>query len=437
MDIGSTILEIAINLFEGWLFTYVLHKKLTGRHFSGRWTAFILQIAAVFAIGGYFSMYLWVDMKISDVVVWGIVLVYAMCAFSDRWYVKAFWTAVVGIVTSCIAGLTITYLMAMTGDSWSGMLQPSIQRTLFLIFSNLMLYAVFFIITRIKARKTGLSWLIMAVFLGIIVILFASTELLFSISVLTGGSKTTVLAALTCLLIAMAGIIALYEMMNHQAERQGNLKAQLEIHKMTEAHIEEVQSMYAGIMEYRHDIKHQLAAIQQLAAEGNAEESRLHVSALQSRVLPEMYATGCTAVDALLTAKTMKMRKSGIDFEYIPYPLNELPVDTVDFCSILGNILDNAIEGIMRLKDHKGCCINLEFAKSRDMLYITCKNPADTQNIVKAGDRIVSSKSPERYGLGIPSVKRIVDNAEGMFTFETMDDSVYVKIALPYISREK
>ena len=423
--------EIAINLFQGWMFTYVPEKKLTRRAGLSEKKALIARIATILAVGAFFSLYLWVDVSISDTAVWGLVLAYTLYAFRDRWYMKVCWTAVVAIVTSCITSAGSMLLMHMTGDSWEKILEPSLLRTAFVIFTNVILFASFFIITRAKPRQTKLSWLILAAFIAVIAALFTAVELLFSMN-LKGGTPGT-LTALFCIMAAIPGVIALFEMLSHQAEKQTALETQLEIHRMTDAHIAEVQSMYAGLMEYRHDMKHQMEAIEQLIAGGNADEGRAHLAGLQEKALPVKYATGCVAVDAILTAKTLRMENAGIEFRFDAYPLHELPVSTADFCSILGNILDNAMEGALQagdiVSDRK---IELRFSRTRDMLYINCRNFADTSKLIWKNGALMSTKRNGRPGMGIASMQRIIDAAEGMFSLEAEENSVHVMVALPY-----
>ena len=67
-----------------------------------------MRIAAVFAIGGFFSMYLWVDMKISDVVVWGIVLAVANVLVPAEWFWVVYLIQIIN-VSGAAGDLYVTY----------------------------------------------------------------------------------------------------------------------------------------------------------------------------------------------------------------------------------------------------------------------------------------------------------------------------------------
>lgn len=147
--------------------------------------------------------------------------------------------------------------------------------------------------------------------------------------------------------------------------------------------------------------------------------------------------TGSTAVDALLMAKSLTMKRNQLLFLYTPYPLNELPVREPDFCTIVGNLLDNAIEGCLRIPEPDGpLTIHLTFSRSWDMFYIYCTNPCNTATIQMKSGRWISSKEREGqagiHAIGIRSIEHIVKAAEGRCAFTIKDDIFSAKVVIPY-----
>ena len=101
-------------------------------------------------------------------------------------------------------------------------------------------------------------------------------------------------------------------------------------------------------------------------------------------------------------------------------------------------MLDNAIEAVSRLEeDGRQKEISLRFSRFRNMLYITCKNTADRRKVVQHGNVFYSSKRNGKPGRGIPSVRRIVNRANGLLSVEHADDRFIVAITLPYLNEEK
>ena len=122
-----------------------------------------------------------------------------------------------------------------------------------------------------------------------------------------------------------------------------------------------------------------------------------------------------------------------ISFSFQPYPLQMLPIDSASFSILLSNILDNAIEATLRITDEgQPKEINLQFARSWSMFYITCTNTMNSTTIKKLGSRYISSKENKRiHGFGIESIRQVVRSGGGTCDFSTDGSQFKVDIVLP------
>lgn len=98
----------------------------------------------------------------------------------------------------------------------------------------------------------------------------------------------------------------------------------------------------------------------------------------------------------------------------------------------MGNLLDNAIEGVMRLPATASSRhIRLTFSKVWNMLFITCINDADMTKINRQGDIFISTKdSSDIHGFGTMSMKKIVNEAGGTIEFEVAHGQFTVQIMI-------
>ena len=150
--------------------------------------------------------------------------------------------------------------------------------------------------------------------------------------------------------------------------------------------------------------------------------------------------TGSVAVDALLTAKLLACKQSHIEFFFEQYPLSDLPINEVDFCTIVGNLLDNAIEGIRRISDpSQPRQIHLKFCRMWDTFIIRCENSMAKETIRRYSTKFITSKQHDAavHGFGIRNIEMIAKNADGFCTFETPGDTFVATITLPYPLRER
>lgn len=184
----------------------------------------------------------------------------------------------------------------------------------------------------------------------------------------------------------------------------------------------------------QHDLRHRVAAAEEILTAATVDDGQRSsiLQLLQSDAQTRLFITGSVAVDAILKAKSTVMENAGITFEFVEYPLMPLPISEQNFCMLLGNLLDNAIEGVMRLPaSAPSRCIRLSFSKVWNMLFITCTNDADGSTIKRHGDEFISTKEhPELHGFGMKNMKKIVDAADGTLEYKIGQNRFTVEIML-------
>lgn len=152
----------------------------------------------------------------------------------------------------------------------------------------------------------------------------------------------------------------------------------------------------------------------------------------ESPFLPE-YITGNMAVDAILKAKSALMDRAGIEFKYSLYPLKSMPVPENDFCVMLSNLIDNAIEGVMRLPvGASSRAVQLTMTNTRDMFSILCINDYNPTTIKQRGERFISSKrNPQIHGFGTINMRATVEKYGGYIHFDTTATKFKVTLIIP------
>ena len=112
--------------------------------------------------------------------------------------------------------------------------------------------------------------------------------------------------------------------------------------------------------------------------------------------------------------------------------LSKLPIKDVDFCTIIMNLLDNAIEELNRSKDEMSeRYVRLQIRWVRGMLMIRCENPCTSLPIQSTKEGFVSRKRTSGIGMGIPIINEIVDEASGIIQIDQQNNHFVVLISLP------
>ena len=138
--------------------------------------------------------------------------------------------------------------------------------------------------------------------------------------------------------------------------------------------------------------------------------------------------TGFSFLDFVINSKKLEMNKSEIDFE-LEVDLYEIPLKDADLGVILGNLLDNAIEAAEKCELSKRK-IFLRICNPNEM-FLLCLRNSSMQIPLVVDDRFVTTKEDKyAHGLGVESVKRIVDKYNGNINFQYDDEHFEVDILI-------
>lgn len=182
----------------------------------------------------------------------------------------------------------------------------------------------------------------------------------------------------------------------------------------------------------KHDLKNIISSIGYYLAEKEYDQASKLISELSSYQSLNTKYTGILAVDAILNNKLKVMCELGLKYHLdcqIPKDL-DVSMFEIELCSILGNLLDNAIESVKRLNDKK-LSINILMRYHRYKLIIKVVNPCNINaNSNFNCDKVTSSKG-KRYGIGLRSIKDKVLLYKGYYNFEIRDSNFHAVIVLP------
>lgn len=126
--------------------------------------------------------------------------------------------------------------------------------------------------------------------------------------------------------------------------------------------------------------------------------------------------TGCSCIDALISAGMERAKESGTEFT-VDVKLAQIPVAEHELFMILGNLLDNALEAAEKCGGHTGY-VKLKIHSVNRMLILEVENGYQDEPRKSRG-RFLSSKHGEgEHGWGIENVKEIVERNGGTMTVE-------------------
>lgn len=399
----------------------------------------IADCICIMLIFGLLTLYPLIDISFeTDLVIFVVPLFYSFIVFSDKWYTIIFWNIITILIFTVVVNLTSSFYLGVLNIGWDHLLKTDPERIGFIISTNILTLVIMITIIQIGRKKKNdkLSWQSSALLLSLNTVCVVAIEFLFAMGKNDAIDKQFTMICF-CLFVISLLSIALYEIMIKNAHIQRQYELKINRLELMSKHINEIRSVYEDIAVFRHDIKHHLQIIKQMWSNENAESIHEHIKALDMKfgnIQP--FSTGNIAIDALLTAKVSIIRHKKITFRFQGYSLVELPISEADLCALLGNVLDNAIEGIERDVDQRDAYISLSFRRTWDMLFIICENTYNPNTVQRKNGLLISSKRTRNCGLGIRSIKETVERNGGTVNFETEKSVFRITTILPYDVQE-
>jgi sensor histidine kinase YesM len=140
--------------------------------------------------------------------------------------------------------------------------------------------------------------------------------------------------------------------------------------------------------------------------------------------------SGNHVIDSIINFKLHSVEKLGFEISVGVFVPEDLKIPTFDFTSILGNILDNALEAIEKIRSSDKW-LNVDIRYIRNHLLIQVSNSYD--GIVKKhnGEGIVTrKKDKESHGIGLKSIQAIAQKYDGEMLISYDDKKFQVKVIL-------
>ncbi|MCM1167550.1 MAG: ATP-binding protein [Lachnospiraceae bacterium] len=232
-------------------------------------------------------------------------------------------------------------------------------------------------------------------------------------------------------LLAAAGIFgffaarrALYNMIDRRIERFQS--------ELIEKQVREIQNMYRQIRGWRHDYRNHIQNMKIWFEKGDSERLSAYLDQLADDLdnVDTVIKTGNVMADAILNSKLNVAEKLNIRLNVKANVPAGLPMSDVELCSVLGNMLDNAVEACAALPEEERF-MRVYIGKLKGQMYLSVQNSAG--RVRKEKGAYLSTKesvsAESLHGYGLFRIDRVVkkyggyvnrQNEDGVFATELM-----------------
>lgn len=169
----------------------------------------------------------------------------------------------------------------------------------------------------------------------------------------------------------------------------------------------------------KHDMKNHMYAIKNMAKNNMSKDIITYINDILGKIEGEkVYInTGNYLIDGILNVKFEEVKNQGIDFKYDVKIPEGIKLPEFEVITILGNLLDNAIEGVKSIKDNRYIEVFISYKDSN--LLIKIVNTFDGL-VIKDNKGFVSRKEEKTYhGIGLENVREQVEKSNGYMNIDT------------------
>lgn len=179
-----------------------------------------------------------------------------------------------------------------------------------------------------------------------------------------------------------------------------------------------------------HDLKHQINLLKSGADSEKAGEY-LEQMEREIKIYETQNKTGNKVLDTILTSKSMHCQRHGIELKFMGEGQLLNFMEDMDISALFGNMLDNAIESVVKIKDRQKRLISLHVIQDKQFIRIRTENYCEENVQFQDGIPITTKKDKRFHGYGMKSMKKIVEKYDGSVMAGKTDNWFELKILIP------
>ena len=424
MEIFELVFEIIVNVFEAFIATrFVL--KFQGYNFS--LTTAKLKYVYV-SLGDAVLVTVLNCLVPYDGVLGALYIIYffviSLVLVESGLSTKIFASVVENLISIAVATVSMGIISVVfkkpiydiiTEKSWVRVIAVTASQLSKMFIFDIILKTI----SKYDLRLGKKEWIMI---ISVLVISFISIALVQTASAETNTYSVFLFFAEICSM-AVAAVCFYMTILLNKSQRESErlrLTAQREEFKLQYA--QNVKKQYDEISQVRHDMKQTHSVVMSLLMEAKTDEAIGYMQKAAKRIseFDVIIDVGNDFVNAILNAKLSEAKRNGI-MVLCSADKNASGIDEVDLCSLLGNLLDNAIEACAKCFDRQRV-IEIKIRMHEDKYLLEVENTA-AENALENNKQLATTKDDvSMHGYGIKSIKSIAEKYNGMVSFSQDGD---------------
>lgn len=192
------------------------------------------------------------------------------------------------------------------------------------------------------------------------------------------------------------------------------------------AHYQTLLEEHRRQVNLRHDLKNHILVLERLTEQGALDQISGYLRSMHQETYKATgnIHTGNLTADALIDIKELDALARNVSFTCELQLPKQLPLKDFDLCIVLGNLLDNAIQGASCVPDGQRRHIILQSWTVKRNFLLEIKNTATNESgLLHFGT--------DQYGTGLHNVENIIEKYNGMMDISYESSLFCVSILIP------
>lgn len=200
--------------------------------------------------------------------------------------------------------------------------------------------------------------------------------------------------------------------------------------KYSKESMEIIKRSNEELREFKHDLKNYLLPLQEAMESMTRSEMVKAWERINQKIedVQTLIQTGNSYVDSMINTKITLARSEKVDVKCTILSKME-GIDDVEFCSVFGNLMDNAIEAERKVTEKKEIIISVE--EKMGYLRLEIQNKIEKSVLMENSNLNTTKKDINRHGIGHKSVKRTMQNIGGALKYYETGDLFCAEAVFP------
>ena len=251
----------------------------------------------------------------------------------------------------------------------------------------------------------------------------------YQITLRTGRVLQVYIVMSIALLFLLFLFNTIFLLMANSLNKNARLQQENQFLSMQQQRYESLKTAIDEARQARHDMRHQLNQISALAETGDLDGLKAYLAKTAARI-PDLDMNFCEnrAADSVAGYYCALAKRENIPYS-VQIDLPEcLPVDEINLCLVLSNLLENALEASLRTAPARRRIELTAYLHGNSLALIQVENTYD--GVIREKDGVFQSSKRKGEGVGIQSVRHIAEKTGGASTFTYQNGVFSAKVML-------